>query len=195
MSKRIAVLALASLPLAAIAATDSYTFDPLHTSVSFSIDHLGLSMIHGRFSKYLRKVLDRPGREDRGRRARRRDGVGRHQRQRQRQPPAFPRRTPALGRFLQRCRISPDDLQVHERRVRGRRPDDGRRQSHVARRHEAGIDQVERFKCNPATATAKERCGGIVAGKIKRSEFGMKRGIPNIGDEVILAFGFEGDKD
>ena len=37
MSKRIAVLALASLPLAAIAATDSYTFDPLHTSVSLSI--------------------------------------------------------------------------------------------------------------------------------------------------------------
>ncbi len=54
---------------------------------------------------------------------------------------------------------------------------------------------VERFKCNPATATAKERCGGIVVGKIKRSEFGMKRGIPSIGDEVFLAFGFEGDKD
>ena len=54
---------------------------------------------------------------------------------------------------------------------------------------------VERFKCNPASATAKERCGGIVSGKIKRSDFGMKRGIPSIGDDVFLAFGFEGDKD
>ena len=27
---------------------------------------------------------------------------------------------------------------------------------------------VERFKCNPATPTAKERCGGVAVGKIKR---------------------------
>ena len=54
---------------------------------------------------------------------------------------------------------------------------------------------VERFRCNPATATAKERCGGSATAKIKRSDFGMKRGIPSIGDDVALSFGFEGDKD
>ena len=32
-------------------------------------------------------------------------------------------------------------------------------------------------------------------GKLKRSDFGMKRGIPSIGDEVLLSIGFEGDKD
>jgi polyisoprenoid-binding protein YceI len=32
-------------------------------------------------------------------------------------------------------------------------------------------------------------------GKVKRSEFGMKRGIPSIGDEIALAIGFEADKD
>lgn len=53
---------------------------------------------------------------------------------------------------------------------------------------------VERFRCNPATATAKERCGGSATAKIKRSDFGMKRGIPSIGDDVALSFGFEGDK-
>ena len=57
---RLAVLTLAAFPLAAGAATDSYTFDPLHTSVSFAIDHLGLSLIHGRFSKYSGKfTIDR----------------------------------------------------------------------------------------------------------------------------------------
>ena len=52
---------------------------------------------------------------------------------------------------------------------------------------------IERFKCNPATATAKERCGGSGTAKIKRADFGMKRGIPQIGDDVALSFGFEGD--
>ena len=128
MSKRLAVLTLAFLPLPVGAATESYTFDPLHTSVSFSIDHLGLSLIHGRFSKYSGKFS-------------------------------------IEGNLTLLGVTKPVAL------------------------------TVERFKCNPATASAKERCGGIVVGKIKRSEFGMKRGIPSIGDEVFLAFGFEGDKD
>ena len=54
---------------------------------------------------------------------------------------------------------------------------------------------IERFKCNAATATAKERCGGNATGKIKRSEFGMKTGIPNVGDEITLMIEFEGLKD
>jgi polyisoprenoid-binding protein YceI len=54
---------------------------------------------------------------------------------------------------------------------------------------------VERFRCNPASATAKERCGGSAAARLKRSDFGMKRGIPSIGDDVLLSFGFEGDRD
>ena len=54
---------------------------------------------------------------------------------------------------------------------------------------------IERFKCNPATATAKERCGGVVIGKFKRSDFGMNRGVPSIGDEVMLTIGFEGNVD
>ncbi len=32
MSKRLAVLILAAVPLAAVAATESYTFDPFHTT-------------------------------------------------------------------------------------------------------------------------------------------------------------------
>ena len=60
MLKRLPVLILAALPLAAGAATESFTMDPLHTSASFVIDHLGLSMIHGRFNKYSGKFsIDR----------------------------------------------------------------------------------------------------------------------------------------
>jgi polyisoprenoid-binding protein YceI len=54
---------------------------------------------------------------------------------------------------------------------------------------------LERFKCNPGSATAKERCGGIAVGKLKRSDFGMKYGIPVNGDDIALTIGFEGNKD
>lgn len=195
MSKRIVVLTFASLPLAAVAATDNYTFDPLHTSVSFSIDHLGLSLIHGRFSKYAGKfAIDRAAKtgfvelvvetasvdtndNDKGNRPRSRDE---HLRSADFFNAAeFPRMTYKSTHVV----FAGDAPTVVEGNL-----------TLLGVTKPVSIT-VERFKCNPATPTAKERCGGIVSGKIKRSEFGMKRGIPNIGDEVILAFGFEGDKD
>jgi len=54
---------------------------------------------------------------------------------------------------------------------------------------------MDRFKCNPASGNAKERCGGNATGKFKRSDFGMKFGVPNIGDEVTLLISFEALKD
>lgn len=195
MSMRLAALTLAFLPLSVGAATDSYTFDPLHTSVSFSIDHLGLSLIHGRFSKYSgRFSIDRAAKagsvelvvetasvdtndNDKGNRPRSRDE---HLRSADFFNAAeFPRMT-----YKSTSAMFSGDVPTA---VEGNLT-------------LLGVTKpvtltVERFKCNPATATAKERCGGIVVGKIKRSEFGMKRGIPSIGDEVFLAFGFEGDKD
>ena len=63
MFKRLALCTLAAVPLSAAAATDSYPLDPLHTSVSFAIDHLGLAVIHGRFSKFNGKMtIDRAAR-------------------------------------------------------------------------------------------------------------------------------------
>ena len=53
----------------------------------------------------------------------------------------------------------------------------------------------ERFKCGQHPFTKKDRCGGNAVGKIKRSDFGMKYGIPAMGDEIALNISFEGDKD
>jgi polyisoprenoid-binding protein YceI len=195
MSIRIAALMLAIVPLTVDAAPDTYTFDPLHTSVSFSIDHLGLAMIHGRFSKYSGKFsIDRDAKtgsvelvieaasvdtndNDKGNRPRSRDE---HLRSSDFFNVAeFPRMTYKSTHAV----FAGDVPTVVEGNLTL-----------------LGVTKpvaltVERFKCNPASATAKERCGGIVSGKIKRSDFGMKRGIPSIGDDVFLAFGFEGNKD
>lgn len=192
---RLAVLTLAAFPLAAGAATDSYTFDPLHTSVSFAIDHLGLSLIHGRFSKYSGKfTIDRAAKmgsvelnvetasvdtndNDKGNRPRSRDE---HLRSADFFNAAeFPRMTYKSTHAV----------------FSGENPSTVEGNLTLLGVTKQVTLTVERYKCIPATATAKERCGGIVVGKIKRSDFGMKRGIPSIGDEVALAFGFEGDRD
>lgn len=60
MSKRIAALALAAFPFAVMAAPDSYTLDPYHTFPNFTLDHLGVSTIYGRFNKTSGKLtIDR----------------------------------------------------------------------------------------------------------------------------------------
>jgi len=192
---RLALVALAVLPLTAVAATETYPMDPLHTSVSFSIDHLGLSLIHGRFSKYAGKfAIDRAAKagsvelvvqtgsvdtndNDKGSRPRSRDE---HLRSADFFNVAeFPTMTYKSTNVVF-AGDTPTVVQGDLTLLGVTRP--------VA-------ITVERFRCNPATATTKERCGGSASAKIKRSDFGMKRGIPSIGDDVALSFGFEGDKE
>ncbi len=57
MRKRIlgpVVVALAAWALAAAPtpAADDYTIDPMHSGVSFRIQHVGLSSVHGRFNEF-----------------------------------------------------------------------------------------------------------------------------------------------
>jgi len=195
MLKRLPVLMLAALPLAAGAAADTFTMDPLHTSVSFVIDHLGLSMIHGRFNKYSGKFsIDRAAKtggvdftiettsvdtndNDKGNRPRSRDE---HLRSADFFNAAeFPRMTYKSTRVVF-TGDNPTSVEGNLTLLGVTKP---------------VTLTVERFRCRPATATAKESCGGSANAKILRSEFGMKRGIPSIGDEVALSLSFEGDKD
>jgi polyisoprenoid-binding protein YceI len=195
VSKRLAILFLATLPLTATAATESYTIDPLHSSVNFSVDHLGLSTIYGRFSKFAATFAqDRAAKtgsvevtvetasvdtndNDKGSRPRSRDE---HLRSSDFFNAAeFPRMTYKSTGVV----FTGDNPMTVEGTLTL-----------------LGVTKpvtltVERFKCNPATATAKERCGGVVVGKLKRSDFGMKTGIPSIGDEIALTIGFEGTKE
>jgi polyisoprenoid-binding protein YceI len=41
----------------------------------------------------------------------------------------------------------------------------------------------------------KPICGGNATGTLKRSDFGMKYGLPNLGDDLKLFFSFEAYKD
>src|SRR5438552_3610450 len=47
------LLSLGLLPvIAGLARTADYSIDPVHSSVSFKVSHLGISEIHGRFGEF-----------------------------------------------------------------------------------------------------------------------------------------------
>ena len=195
MMKSLAVLVLAAAPLTAMAAPESYTIDPIHSSVLFSLDHLGISMIHGRFDKFAGKFsIDRAAKtgsvelaidtasvdtndSERGSRPRTRDE---HLRSADFFNAAeFPKMTYKSTNVV----FAGDNPTTIEGTL-----------TLLGVTKPVSI-KLDRFKCNPASATAKERCGGDGSGKLKRSDFGMSRGIPSIGDELQLTISFEANKD
>ena len=195
MTKRLFALLLAIVPFAAIAAPETYTIDPYHTFPNFTVDHLGISTIYGRFNKNSGKVtIDRAaktasielnietasvdtGDVEKGGRARTRDE---HLRTADFFNAAeFPRMTFKSTKVA----FSGDNPSVIEGDL-----------TMVGVTKPVSLT-VDRFKCNPASGNNKERCGGNATGKIKRSDFGMKFGIPNLSDEVTLLIMLEAIKD
>jgi polyisoprenoid-binding protein YceI len=193
--KRFAAVSLFALPLVAFAAPESFTLDPFHTYPNFTVDHLGVSTLYGRFDKSTGKVtLDRAaktgsveividtnsvttGDVDKAGRPRTRDE---HLRSADFFNVAeFPKATYKSTKLV----FTGDNPSAIEGTLTL-----------------LGVTKpvnltIERFKCNPASGTGKERCGGNATGKFKRTDFGMKTGVPNIGDEITLLVSFEALKD
>jgi polyisoprenoid-binding protein YceI len=178
MSKFPVVLILAALPFAANAAPENFTADPLHSSVNFYIDHLGLTNIYGKFTKFGAKYsLDRAaktgsvdvtietasvdtGDSDKGSRPRSRDD---HLR---------------TADFFNAAEFPKMTYKSSKVNFTGDNPSAIEGNLTLLGVTKPVALTIERFKCNPASATAKERCGGVVVGKFKRSDFGMNRGVP-----------------
>lgn len=192
MPNRHLLLLLAALPAAAHA--DTYTLDPFHTFPNFSVDHLGIATIYGRFDKTSGKfTLDRAaksgsvelavdtasvgtGDADKGTRARSRDD---HLRS---------------AEFFNVAEHPKMTFQSTNVVFNGDNPATIEGTLTLLGISKPLTLTVERFKCNGAAAPARERCGGNASGRVKRSDHGMKTGIPAIGDEIALFVVFEGLK-
>jgi len=193
---RIAILGavVAAMPFAAAAQVESYTLDPIHSFVNFTVDHLGFTTLYGRFDKSSGKAtLDRAGRKgtvdvlveaasvntgdyDKGSRTRSRDE---HLRTTDFFNVAeFPRVA-----FKGNVKFSADGASEVEGQLT------------MLGVTKPVVLKMERWKCGPHPFSKKEMCGGNASGKIKRSDFGMKYAIPAVGDEVNLMIGFEAYKD
>ena len=195
MSRIAIALVAAAVPLAAFAAPENYTMDPYHTYPQFEVSHLGFSHMRGRFDRTSGKfTVDRAaksgslelvvqtasistGDNDKGNRPRARD-------EHLRSPDffnvaEFPTMTfKGAGVKFQGDNVQSIDGQIT---LLG-----------VTRPLTITLDT---WKCGPHPVSKKEMCGGNAQGTVRRSDFGMKFGIPAVGDELKLWIEFEAYKD
>jgi polyisoprenoid-binding protein YceI len=196
MFQKLAIGAVAlALPLGALAAPESYTVDPYHTHPHWEVNHLGVSNWRGQFEKTAGKfTLDHAakagsieitvqtasvssGDHDKGSRQR------------------------SLDEHLR----SPDFFNVAEfptmtfksTSVKFTGDNPGSIEGNLTL---LGVTKpltlrVENWKCQPHPMTKKDMCGGNASGAFKRTDFGMKYGVPNVSDEIKLWIQIEGYKD
>ena len=190
-----ALAALMAAPLAAHAAPETYPLDPFHTYPSFTVEHWQLSMMNGRFDKTSGKfVLDRAAKTGsaeitidaaslttgdavKGSRPQSRDD---HLRS---------------GDFFNVKEFPTITFKSTKVNFNGDQP-----ASVEGNLTMVGVTRpvtltFERFKCMANPFNKKDRCGGNLGARLKRSDFGMKYAIPMVGDEITLHIEFEGDKE
>jgi polyisoprenoid-binding protein YceI len=186
--KLLAAAGLVAVATSAAAAPEAYTLDSRHTFPAFQVRHLGISLQFGRFNKTTGKVvIDREARSgtaditidaasidmgidkwDEAMRGEEWFNVA--------QFPAMTFKAPtvlfegekvagAVGEFTLLGVTRPLTLKL-----------DG-------------------FNCIAHPLNKKTVCGGTATATIKRSEFGLTKGLPGIGDDIMLTIPVEAFKD
>jgi polyisoprenoid-binding protein YceI len=194
--KRLALCAFAfALPLAAAATPENYTLDPTHTYPHFAVDHLGVSTMWGRFGKTTGKfMIDRAAKKAsielivetasidtgdnvRGSRPRARDE---HLRQ---------------ADFFNVQEFPQMTYKSTNVKFAGDNPSEIEGQLTLLGVTKPLALKVDRWVCKDNPMSKKPMCGGNASGSFKRTDFGMKYGVPAVGDEVKLFIEVEGYKD
>jgi polyisoprenoid-binding protein YceI len=191
MSRLLSVLLVSMAPLAALAAPQTYAIDSLHSFPNFAINHLGMTTIHGRFDKMTGKVVLDPAAKTGSLEAKiatatistgdgkRADG-SRSRDDHLRSPDFFnSAEFPEIMFKSTRFNFNGDNVES----IQGTLTLLG-----VTKPLKLNVSS---FKCGPHPFNKKQMCGGYAEGVIKRSDFGMKFGVPAISDEVKLAIGVE----
>jgi len=171
--------AMGLVAAASVAASDSYTIDPNHTFPSFEVNHVGFSTQRGRFNTTRGTLtLDRAAKQvaveitidansiDTGY-----DKLEEHLRK----PDFFDvAKFPTIIFKADSGRFDGDRLVALE----------GQLTMHGETK--PVVLQVHNFKCGNHPFTKKPLCSADVTGEIKRTDFGIKYGVPFVGDDVKL---------
>ena len=193
-TKVLGALAIA-LPLAAIAAPESYTIDPNHTYAYFEIEHLGVSHQRGRFDRTSGKfTLDHAAKSGsvelnietasvstgdnvKGNRQRTLDDH---------------LKTADFFNVAEFPRMTFKSTGV---KFAGDNPAEIAGNLTLLGVTKPVTLKVERWVCKDNPMSKKPMCGGNASASLKRTDFGMKYAVPVIGDEVRLWISVEGYKD
>ena len=185
---------LAAAAFAATAAPETYVVDPIHSFAYFSIDHLGVSNVRGRFNKSSGKftmdsaaktgsvemVIDTAsvdtGDNDKGSRPRSRDE---HLRS---------------ADFFNVAEFPQMSYKSTSVKFNGDVPAEVDGQLTLLGVTKPVALKIERWVCKDHPMRKKPMCGGDASATLKRTDFGMKYGVPGIGDEVRLTINIEAYK-
>ena len=186
--RHISVVALSLVGGVALAAPESYTVDPGHTYPSFEISHLGFSTQRGRFDKTTgRLTLDREAKSasvEISIDANSIDTGNAKLEEHLRRPDFFDvAQFPAITFKSTKAQFNGDTLTAL----------DGDLTMHGQTRPVTLA--INKFHCGPHPVSKKQACGADGMTTIKRSDFGIKYGLPVIGDEVKLLINIEAQKD
>ena len=189
MMKRTVIVALlaASLPLAAHAA-ESYTVDPMHTFPHFSISHLGFSTMQGRFDKSSGKVtLDRAAKTGSVDIAIEAASVS----------TGYSKRDDHLKSpdFFNAAEFPSITFKSTSVKFNGDTPATVEGNLTLMGVTKPVTLTIDAFKCGSNPMNKKDECGAAASAQFKRSDFGMKYGLPAIGDDIKLVFEVEALKD
>jgi len=195
MSRLTVALLAVALPLSAVAAPENYTIDPFHTFPNFEVNHLGMSNIRGQFTKTTGKFsIDHAaktgtleiavqtasittGDGDKAGRPRSRD-------EHLRSPDFFNvAEFPTMTYKSTGVKFNGDNPGTIDGNLT------------LLGATKPLTLHVENWKCGPNPASKKEMCGGNASGTLKRTDYGMKFGVPMISDELKLWIEIEGYKD
>ena len=195
MFKRLTLIAAAMTSFAACAAPESYTLDPTHTVPNFSVNHFGMSTVYGHFERSTGKVtLDRAAK------------TGSIE-------VKIPTATISTGdaKRTDGQRSRDDHLRSTDFFNVAEFPDMVFKSTKLSfngdKLHTAegtltllGVSKpvtltATAFNCGVNPMIKKDMCGADLVGSIKRSDFGMKYGVPAISDEVKLFIAVEGYKE
>ena len=188
---RIFTILVACLPLGAIAAPETYVMDPAHTIANFTISHFGMSTVYGHFEKATGKVvLDRAARTGSvevkiptatvsSGDAKRADGT-RSRDEHLRSADFFNVvEFPEMTYKSTKVNFAGDKVESVEGNLTL-----------------MGVSKPVKltatsFNCGPNPFSKKEMCGADLSGSLKRTDFGIKFGVPAIADEVKLMIAVE----
>ena len=193
MSKFAAAILVAALPIAAVAAPESYTLDQYHTWAYFEVNHLGFSNIRGRFDKSSGKFsIDKAAKtgtldlsiETASVSTDSKGGLPRSRDEHLRSPDFFNvAEFPRMTYKATSVTFNGDSLASVEGSL-----------TLLGVTKPVSL-RLENWKCGANPFSKKEMCGGNASGVLKRSDFGIKFGIPAMSDEIKLWVGFEALKD
>ena len=194
--KKVAFAALAAaLPMTVLAAPESYTIDPTHSFVFYEVEHLGVSMQRGRFDRTSGKfTLDRAAKTGGVEFAVEAGSISSGDNVKGSRPRTLDDHLKTAD-FFNAAEFPRVTFKSTGVKFAGDNPAEVAGTLTMLGVSKPVTLKVERWVCKENPMSKKPMCGGNASATIKRTDWGMKYGVPAIGDEIRLWMSVEGYKD